>query len=88
MLPRSRRNWFRFWALAATESSKPGGVLALVLPFYCNQWASWASLERCLLRNVYDVTVVSIAANGHDMSFSSDTGMAECLVIGRKPSDK
>ena len=31
-----------------------------------------------------DVTIVSIAANGNDMSFSSDTGMAECLIIGRK----
>ena len=28
--------------------------------------------------------VLSIAANGRDMSFSSDTGMAECLVIARK----
>ena len=27
---------------------------------------------------------MSIAANGKDMSFSSDTGMAECLVIARK----
>ena len=31
-----------------------------------------------------DVTVVSTAANGYDMSFSSDTGIAECLVIGRR----
>ena len=31
-----------------------------------------------------DLTVLSIAANGKDMSFSSDTGMAECLVIARK----
>ena len=31
-----------------------------------------------------DLTVVSIAANGGDMAFSSDTGMAECLVVARK----
>ena len=31
-----------------------------------------------------DITVLSIAANGNEMSFSSDTGMAECLVIARK----
>ena len=31
-----------------------------------------------------DLEVLSIAANGKDMSFSSDTGMAECLVIARK----
>ena len=31
-----------------------------------------------------DISVLSIAANGRDMSFSSDTGMAECLIIARK----
>ena len=31
-----------------------------------------------------DVTVLSIAGNGRDMSFSSDTGMAECLVVARQ----
>ena len=31
-----------------------------------------------------DPTVLSIAADGRDMSFSSDTGMAECLVVARK----
>ena len=31
-----------------------------------------------------DLEVLSIAANGKDMSFSSDTGMAECLVVARK----
>ena len=31
-----------------------------------------------------DLTVLSIAANGKEMSFSSDTGMGECLVIARK----
>ena len=37
-----------------------------------------------LAREYNDVTVLSIAANGRDMSFSSDTGMAECLVIARR----
>ena len=31
-----------------------------------------------------DMAVLSIAANGRDMSFSSDTGMAECLVVARR----
>ncbi len=35
-----------------------------------------------------DMAVLSIAANGRDMSFSSDTGMAECLVIARKLKPK
>ena len=37
-----------------------------------------------LTRKYTDITVLSIAANGRDMSFSADTGMAECLVIARK----
>ena len=35
-------------------------------------------------REYTDIRVLSIAANGRDMSFSSDTGMAECLVIARR----
>ena len=31
-----------------------------------------------------DLEVLSIAANGKEISFSSDTGMAECLVVARK----
>ena len=31
-----------------------------------------------------NLEILSIAANGRDMSFSSDTGMAECLVIARR----
>ena len=50
--------------------------------------------RELVAKHYTDVTIVSITANGHAMSFSSDTGMAECLVIGRKlsprkkPSDK
>ena len=37
-----------------------------------------------LAKSYSDLTVLSIAANGDDISFSSDTGMGECLVIARK----
>ena len=37
-----------------------------------------------LAREDTDLEILSIAANGYGMSFSSDTGMAECLVIARK----
>ena len=37
-----------------------------------------------LTQDYGNISVLSIAANGRDMSFSSDTGMAECLVIARK----
>ena len=37
-----------------------------------------------LAKDYTDLEVLSIAANGYGMSFSSDTGMAECLVLARK----
>ena len=63
---------------------KPGGVIALVLPFTAINGSSWAKFRELLATEYTDLTVVSIAANGKDMSFSSDTGIAECLVIARK----
>ena len=63
---------------------KPGGVLALVLPLSAAAGLSWQAFREMLAHDYTDLTVLSIAANGKDMSFSSDTGMAECLVIARK----
>ena len=72
-----------FTALAQRKL-KPGGVLALVLPLSAAAGLSWRGFRDMLEQDYTDLTVVSIAADGGDMSFSSDTGMAECLVIARK----
>ena len=58
--------------------------MALVLPLSAAVGLSWQSFRQMLVDGYSDVEVLSIAANGRDMSFSSDTGMAECLVIARK----
>ena len=71
-----------FASLAAKKMAR-SGVVALVLPFTAINGASWAKFRKLIATQCTDVTIVSIAANGHDMSFSSDTGMAECLIIGR-----
>ena len=63
---------------------KPGGVLALVLPLSAAAGLSWQGFREMLASDYTDLEVLSIAANGKDMSFSSDTGMAECLVVARK----
>ena len=63
---------------------KPGGVLALVLPLTASAASSWQALRDMMRSGYNDLQILSIAANGKDMSFSSDTGMAECLVIARK----
>ena len=72
-----------FAALAARKL-RPSGVIALILPFTAINGSSWAKFRELIATQYTDVTIVSIAANGYDMSFSSDTGMAECLIIGRK----
>ena len=63
---------------------KPGGVLALVLPLSAAAGLSWQGFRKMLADDYTNLEVLSIAANGRDMSFSSDTGMAECLVIAHK----
>ena len=70
----------------AGRKVRAGGVVAFVLPFTAINGASWAKFRELIATRYTDVTIVSIAANGKDMSFSSDTGMAECLVIARKIS--
>ena len=72
-----------FTALA-DRKLKPGGVLALVLPLSVASGLSWQQFRELLATGYTDLEVLSLAANGREMSFSSDTGMAECLVIARK----
>ena len=72
------------FAALAHKKIKPGGVLALVLPLSIANGLSWQDFREMLSWGYTDVTVLSIAANGRDMSFSSDTGMAECLVVARR----
>ena len=78
----------------ANKKVRHGGIVAFVLPFTTINGRSWAKFRELIAKTYTDVTIVSIAANGHDMSFSSDTGMAECLVIARrlaprqKPSER
>ena len=68
----------------ADRKVRPGGIVAFVLPFTAINGSSWVKFRQLIATHYTDVMIVSIAANGMDMSFSSDTGMAECLVIGRK----
>ena len=72
------------FAALAHKKIKPGGMLALVIPLSIANGLSWSGFREMLATDYTDVSVLSIAANGRDMSFSSDTGMAECLVIARR----
>jgi hypothetical protein len=72
------------FATLADRKIRRGGVVAFVLPFTVINGVSWTKFRRIIATQYTDVMIVSISANGRAMSFSSDTGMAECLVIGRK----
>ena len=63
---------------------KPGGVLALVLPLTASAASSWRAFREMMESEYTDLHILSIAATGKGMSFSSDTGIADCLVIARK----
>ena len=69
----------------ADRKLKPDGVLALVMPLSLMAGESWEDSRALLAQNYTDLVLVSIAGSGSaDMSFSADTGMGECLVVGRK----
>ena len=73
------------FAALAHQKLKPGGVLALVLPLSAAAAGlSWQAFRQLLAAQYTGLEVLSIAANGREMSFSSDTGMAECLIVARK----
>ena len=72
------------FASIADKKVRPGCVVALVLPLTAINGAAWAKFRELIATQYADATIVSIAANGRDMAFSSDTGMAECLIVARK----
>lgn len=67
----------------ADRKLKANGVLALVMPLSLMSGDAWEDSRVLLVRNYSDLVLVSIAgADDADLSFSADTGMGECLVIG------
>ena len=64
---------------------KPGGTIAFVLPFTVTIGTSWAKARELLISNYKNITIVAIAESGStDRAFSSDTGMAEVLVVATR----
>ncbi len=73
-----------FMALA-DKKLRIDGMLALVMPLTLMSGSSW---EKCRnqLREAYDdLIVISIAGvDNAPLSFSADTGMGDCLIIGKR----
>ena len=73
------------FAALAHKKIKPGGVLALVLPLSATAGLSWQGFRKMLAEHYTGLNIITIAASDNDdLSFSSDTGMAECLMVARK----
>ena len=69
----------------ADRKLKLGGVLALVMPLSLISGDAWEKSRALLAKHYSNLVIISIAGEaGADLSFSADTGMGECLIIGRK----
>ncbi|MGC0321079.1 hypothetical protein ABIG06_001708 [Bradyrhizobium sp. USDA 326] len=64
---------------------KQGGTIALVLPLSFMLGEAWEESRALVSKKYQDLIFVTNAGlGGSDLSFSSDTDMGECLVVGRK----
>jgi len=69
----------------ADRKLKVGGTLALVMPLWLVAGEAGEKSRLLLAKKYRDMILVTIAGEGADeMSFSADTGMAECLLVGVK----
>ena len=61
------------------------GTLALVMPLSLLSGEAWENSRQLLTKGYRDLILMSIAgAADNELSFSADTDMGECLVVGRK----
>jgi len=69
----------------ADRKLKADGMLALVMPLSLMSGDAWENSRGLLTKNYSELVLFSIAgADRANLSFSADTGMGECLVIGSK----
>ena len=69
----------------ANRKLKLGGVSALVMPLSLISGEAWEKSRALLAEHYSNLVIISIAgAASADLSFSADTHMGECLIIGRK----
>ncbi len=64
---------------------KLGGTLALVMPLSLMVGDAWEKSRALISDNYADLIFATIAGTeGKHLSFSADTGMGECLIVGHK----
>lgn len=73
------------FAEVAHRKLKQGGVIALVLIATAANGSAWSKFRALLAKEYEDLHVLSVTeGDNDDLSFSEDTGVAECLILGRK----
>ena len=72
-----------YFAVLADRKLKKGGILALVMPLSSASGFSWKKFRK-LYADHYDQLEVLSITESKDVCFSSDTAMAESLIIARK----
>ena len=73
-----------FLALADRKLAEDG-MLAMVMPLTLLTGSSWQKCRTRLAEAYENLILVTIAgSDSKSMSFSADTGMAECLVVGKR----
>ena len=73
----------------AEAKVKPGGIVALVIPFTFVSSSAWAKSRYLLERFYKDIMVVSIAsAFRNGSAFSADTSIGEVLLVARRSVDE
>jgi hypothetical protein len=69
----------------ADRKLKNNGNIAMVMPLSLMSGEAWEASRQLLRKSYSDLVLISIAGSKDDeLSFSADTGMGECLVIGHK----
>ena len=72
-------------ALVMPLSLISGDALALVMPLSLISGDAWKKSRTLLAKHYSNLVIISIVgATGTDVSFSADTSIGECLIIGRK----
>jgi len=69
----------------ADRKLKSNGILAMVMPLSLISGDAWENSRKLIARNYSNLIVVTIAGiDGSPLSFSADTKMGECLIVGQK----
>jgi hypothetical protein len=72
----------------ADRKLKDNGMLAMVMPLSLMSGEAWEESRQLLRKSYSELVLISIAGSkDNELSFSADTGMGECLVIGRKSNN-